>query len=656
MIAPCAHILRSLALLAVIGALFCLPARALDWLPVTDEDRDATASTIDPEAGAEILHRVRQIDDSRSHGITEEYIRIKVYNEKGVRQLSKIDVPYDNKNERIRSIEARVIKPDGTIINVDKKDFYDREIIKYGNLRLRVRSFSFPLIEPGVIVEYKWRRTSRDNIFMLKLDFMDDLPSRRVLFRIKAHDLGPGTATMGHFYLCGEQKIAQGKDGFSFIELRDLKASTVEPFMPPVSSVQPWMAFYPTFGSASLYWSFVSHGFSAIVTEKTKKDSKLVRETAAKITQGLAMPGERIAAINDYCRTQIKNTDHDTTPGADESRERSRKLRGPDDVIKNKSGGTLEVGVLFIALAKSLGIEARLALCARRSNGPFLMGMPSVGLLPDLLIASHYMEEWHFFDPSRREVDTGMLRWENEQQNAFVVLGRGYRWIITPKSPVEKSATKRTAKLQLDNEGTLTGNVHIEYSGHAAVDARERFQTEMQSRLEEKVRELVQARLPGAEVDNVTVSRREDFMKPFVLGYSVRVAGYAERAGQRLFIQPGFFTKGQPPLFSATTRAYDVCFNYATLAEDDVSIKMPPGYNIEQGSAPATVNRVSWGRHDIQISHSRKRGEIYYKRFFEFLPVQIAAEKYPEVKNTFDLTHLRDSHTLTLRSEKENES
>ncbi|AWI09788.1 DUF3857 and transglutaminase domain-containing protein [Ereboglobus luteus] len=623
---------------------------ALDWLPITDEDREAVASMIDPDAGAEILHRVKQIDDSGRRGVTDEYIRIKVYNEKGVRELSKIDVPYDEKTERIRSIEARVIKPDGTIINVDKKDFYDREIIKYGNLRVRVRSFSFPLVEPGMIVEYKWRRRATENIIALKLDFMSEMPTRRVLFRIKPQPLPPGFRTMGFFRHCGEHKLQRGKDGFAFIEMTDLKAAGTEPYMPLAADVHPWMVFYPTYGSPSMHWSFISRGLAAIVEETTKRNNKLVNETAAAITKGLDMPEDRLAAINDYCRIQIKNTDHDTQPGEQESSRRNKGPRKPADVIKAKSGDTLEINILFIALAKAIGQDVKLALSARKTNGAFLKDMPSIRQLPDPLVAAHIMDTWHFYDPAHRDVSTGMLHWVNESQVVMIPRERGFRWQVTPMSPVEKSPVKRTARLRLDAEGGIEGDVSITLSGHPACDARERFRSETQNRVEEIIRESVQARFPNAELSGAAIANLDDATKPFVITYNVRVPAYAERAGQRLFFQPGFFSKGRDARFTAESRAYDIRFNYPSLDEDDVVIALPAGYKIEEGSAPKVVDRTKWGRYSIEIALNRTKNTIIYNRIFEFLPVHMPAAKYSDVKRIFDFVHLQDSHTLTIRA------
>jgi len=84
----------SLWIPAVLAAIaFASPAHAVTWLPVTAEDRAATASKIDPDAGAEILYRMKQYDNGEmGAGETSEYVRIKVFNEKGVRRASKVEI------------------------------------------------------------------------------------------------------------------------------------------------------------------------------------------------------------------------------------------------------------------------------------------------------------------------------------------------------------------------------------------------------------------------------------------------------------------------------------------------------------------------------------------------------------------------------------
>ena len=59
------------------------------------------------------------------------------------------------------------------------------------------------------------------------------------------------------------------------------------------------------------------------------------------------------------------------------------------------------------------------------------------------------------------------------------------------------------------------------------------------------------------KIENVT-----DPLKPFIYSYHVRVPGYAQRTGKRIFFQPGYFSHGAGSLFSSATRKHDVYFNY----------------------------------------------------------------------------------------------
>jgi len=643
----------TLALAALASTLPVALRAAIDWIAPTPEELAAKASTIQPDAGAEVLYRLKQIDDSEYNDpVTDEYVRIKIYNDSGVQALSKVDIPYDDRSESIKNLVARVIKPDGKIINVEKKAFYDREVVKLGNVRLHVRSFSFPALEPGAIVEYKFRRAADSNILMLRLDFVNDMPARRVLFRIKPAPLISGWSTRGYFHLCDARKLDYAKDGFNCMEMTNVKAGVDEPYMPPADDVRPWMVFYPTFGNPRDYWGYLAQGLSEIEASSVKKGAKLVPGTAADITRGIDSVQGRVDALNDYCRSQILNIELNPPPGPRDSKLWPKDLRSLDDVIKTKKGRTVEIQMLFVALAKSLGFEASPALCARRSNGVFTEELPSIGQLPDRIAAVNFLGEWHFYDPARREVDTGLLHWDNIGQTALIAQNDGFYWRKTPVTPPEKSRSKRTANLQLDEDGTLSGHVRIELIGQAACDARQRYMQETQAKIEEKARDGAQARMPGAELSNVTAtSGAADALKPFVLTYNVRVPNYAERSGQRIFVQPRFFTKGEEPWFTADKRTYPICFNYSWLYEDDVSIKMPAGYHIEAGAAPDDFNRTQWGRYSVTLGTRPKAGEIVYARIFEFTPMLMPASKYDVIKQIFDFIHTQDTHVLTLRKD-----
>jgi hypothetical protein len=64
----------------------------------------------------------------------------------------------------------------------------------------------------------------------------------------------------------------------------------------------------------------------------------------------------------------------------------------------------------------------------------------------------------------------GMLLWREEGQQALVSDPKDPVFVKTPLSAPQKSLEKRTAKLRLSDDGTLEGDVRVEYTGHSAVD------------------------------------------------------------------------------------------------------------------------------------------------------------------------------------------
>lgn len=643
-------------LLACLAVLFAPPVRALEWITPAQEELSATAPQIDPDAGAEILHRIKQIDSSGyTTSATDEYVRIKIFNEKGVRQFDKIEIE-TGPRQRLHSLEARVIKPDGAIIDVEQQAFYDRDAIKSGDVKVRVRAFSFPQLAAGDIAEYKYSIINDENIMANVFFILSGVPTRRVLFRLKPPPLLFDEVTMAYFYKCAEQKMQMDEEGFNYVSMEKLPAFVREPFMEPESDVQPCIIFHPMRPGVGLgvFWGAIAGAHRERSERHVKKPSKLVAQTAARIVVGASTPEEKLARINDYCRTQILNYSvHESNdPSIDKIRKKDN--RSPDELIKTKLGNNWEIPVLFVALARSQGINARIALCADKRNGEFKVNMPAMAYsLRDMLAAVNIDGKWKMYDPAHDMAGTGMLQWQNEGVQAMIVLAKGFKWVVTEKTAASRSVTKRTATMRLNDDGTLTGDASIEYSGHAEIVARHLYHSETDKKIEQLVRDDVQSRLPNAEVTDIRLANKDDVLKPLVLTYSVKIPGYAERTGQRLFIQPAFFSKGEPVRFTAEERRQNVFFKYAETFEDNVTIRMPDGFRLEEGSAPPGLPAGSWGYYKVGIGMKKSENSIIYKREFSFSPLLVPREYYKGVKHIFDLVRLNDSHMLTFRAEAE---
>ncbi|MDR1010281.1 MAG: DUF3857 and transglutaminase domain-containing protein [Opitutaceae bacterium] len=627
-------------------------ARALDWIRVSAEDRAATESKTDPEAGAEILYRVAQYDNSTlGDGQIEEYVRIKVFNEKGVRRVAKMEV-FCEKYEYMHSMEARVIKPDGTIIKVGRKSFFDRMAIKFGDTSVQMRAFSFPQLAPGDIAEYKWVKVSYGGIGGRKLRLQMDLPTRHVIFRLKPRPTFPGERTVAFAHGCPEQKTKLSGDGYTCLEMRDVPAYVIEANMPPPDDMQPWILFYTTDwpGNPEGFWKWIGTEAASKAERHAKNPSKTVREKAASLTGDVTETAEKLARLNDYCRQSILNVSYFAPTGGADRKKLMQDFRSPDELMTSGFGNWRDIPVLFMAMARALGLDARLVLAANWTHGVFRKGIRSRHYLPNHLVAVKEGEGWKFYDPAHSHVSTGSLYWMNEGNRALITSPKAVEWVTLPVTPADRSLQKRTARLRLDEEGTLTGRVAFEYSGHSETDARRDFYKLEPAKAMDLLRKREKQRNPACVVSRLRVDNSDDFSKPVKVSYDVEIPGYAEKAGDRLFIQPAFFEKGVENMFPEKKRVNDIFFKYNKATEDDVTIKIPDGYQLEEASAPSSAGEANWGRYKVTLAFKKNAGEIICKREFAFNQRSLSAEGYKVVKRIFDYVHAQDAHILTLKA------
>ena len=128
-----------------------------EWQPVDPADISLKAAVVEPNADAEAIFWDIRIDDG---GLTDlvlnHYVRIKIFTERGRDLHSKVDLPY-LEGIKIKDVAARTIKPDGSIIELTRDDIIEKTVVKVSGLKLRTKTFAFPGIEPGAIIEYKWK-------------------------------------------------------------------------------------------------------------------------------------------------------------------------------------------------------------------------------------------------------------------------------------------------------------------------------------------------------------------------------------------------------------------------------------------------------------------------------------------------------------------
>lgn len=652
---------RKLLPLSLVCLVLVLPAVVMagdEWRPLDPADLALKAPIVEKDADAEAIFWEVKVDDNPEGDlIFTHYIRIKIFTERGRESQSKIDIPFGNffgTNIRIQDIAARTIKPDGSIVELKKSDVFERMIVKASGVKVKAKSFALPGLEPGSIIEYRWRevRVNRSANY-IRLDFQRDIPVQVVKYLIKPFPF-EGMGLRAITLHGANSPFTKEKNGFFSTSMANMPAMHEEPRMPPENQLKTWMLIYYTKEEkldAEKYWFDLGKEIYA-ATKSLLKVNDEVRQAATAATADAKTDDEKIARLFEFCRTKIKNVSDDASGISAEDRKKVKENKAPGDTLKRGMGTGGDIDLLFAALATAAGFDARIVLAPNRGDLFFDKSIPNAYFLQPSSIALRVADNWKFYNPGYNYVPLGMLRWQEEGEQALVTDPKQPVWLKTPLSDPVKSQVQRRAKLKLSNDGTLEGEVQIEYSGQFAIERKEENDDDSATQREESLKDEVKIHLSTAEVGNIRVENVTDPVKPFVYAYHVKVPGYAQRTGKRLFLQPAFFQYGARPLFSASARQYPVYFHYPWLEDDEVTIELPQGFSLDNADAPSPFSGGPVGEYKPSIAVTKDGHTLIYKRNFFFGGggnILFTTDAYPQLKNFFDMLNKQDNHTITLK-------
>ncbi len=638
-----------------------------EWRPVSSAELEMKTPKVEAGADAEAIFWEIRIDDSSSDNLSmRHYVRVKIFTERGREKYSKFDIPFV-KGIKIKDIAARVIKPDGSIVEITPKDIFEREIVKANKIKVKAKSFAVPNIEPGVMVEYRYREIIEDaGAVGMELAFQRDIPVQNLSYYYKPYNKREPDYQSYNFT---DTKFMKDEKGYYLAQRTNVPAFKEEPRMPPEDMVRPWMllqgvrlevteasAFSISYtikdpSNPRSYWGAVGAERAGLVKFMNKAD-KDIKKMAEQITASASTDEEKLRKLYEFCQTQIRNTSFDTSL-TDVERQKLPKIRTVEDVLKHKTASSQYVDMLFGAMSNSLGYETRIAFAGNRSKMFFDPEMTNESFIHPAAIAVQVGGKWKFFNPGVSFLPYGMLVWYEEDVWALLVGEKQLAWEKTPLTSLEKSVANRTGKFKLLEDGTFEGDVRIEYTGQSALNNRLNIYEDSATKREENLKEEIKQRISTAEVSNIVVENITDTSKPLVYQYKIRIPNYAQKTGKRLFLQPGFFEYGASPLFSSATRKYDIYFHHPWSEVDDIEITLPQGFVLDSADRPEIIadpNKI--GLLQIGIGVNKEQTFMKYNRKFHFGgggKFLFPAGVYQPLKKLFDEFHKADTHTITLK-------
>jgi hypothetical protein len=551
------------AMLSLVVLLLAAPANAQsrEWRPVSQPELAMTAPKVEPGADAEaILWDVYVSDEDAGRSdlqtVLHHYLKVKIFNERGREAFSKIDIPFGKIeglgfNIKVQDIAARTTKADGTVIELKSSEIFERDIVKGGGVRLKAKSFAVPGIEPGAVIEYRWKEVRGSVSFYQRLQLAREIPVHLVQYHIKPYP-HPELGMNGQAFNTTNSPFLKEKNGYYMTSVQNVPAYREEPRMPPEYSVRPWLLFYYTKEQKpdpEKYWrNYAKEQFES--HKNLMKVSEEVKRAAAEAVGDETDAEKKLGKIFDYVRAKIKNVFDDRLNLTQDQLKKIKPNENPGDTLQRGQGNSHDINMLFAAMANAAGYEARNVNLPRRSDINFPKWFTDGYFMRTENVAVRVGENWKFYDPASRYATFGMLSWQEEGQPALVSDPKESAWSKTPLSLPTMSMEKRSGKFKLLENGTLEGEVKIEFTGHLGAYHKEYNDDDTDQQREATLKNLVRYHiLASADISDITILNVTDPDKPFTYQFDVKIPGYATRTGKRLFFQPNVFERGSKPMF-----------------------------------------------------------------------------------------------------------
>ncbi|MDQ8203322.1 DUF3857 and transglutaminase domain-containing protein [Pelagicoccus sp. SDUM812003] len=624
---------------------------AYNWDDVPLEELASTECSFDPEAPAEVLFKEVIYDlDERKVRTIKTHLRTKIYEESALDQARRTKIWYAD-FFKASGINARVIKPDGSYIEIEKDDVVSQTEKKSNGRRTRSTTISIPKVEVGDIVEYRFRLILDEGYFLPKdeVAFQEAWPIRRLELKMKPY-FPYSSGFKWASFRC--ERGMEKRGDFYEISMTNQPGYPEEPYQAPDSDARSWFLFYgvTTTKNGDDFWKSEGKRLFREMSSDTKVD-KEVQALADELSEGKKSKEEMLRAFYDYCVSDLINSSYGEADRlTQDEREDLQDKWDAGKVIRKGYGTPNGINKVFCALAQAKGVDARIAACGDRSEYAFKRLVENVEVaLPHTIVAIKNGDGWDFHNPASKYIPFGQLDWIHDGVTALIPDKKKLIFVTTPEASPTENRAWFEGDFDLSANGDLEGSLVLKANGNQALIFKQMLHGKSDADRVDTIEEVLKEGWSNCQIDGVSLSGMEAPADPVRIACRIKIPAYAESVGQRLFLQPNVEERYSESRFPSQTRKTELFFDFKYLDESSVVIRLPEGYELEAPSAPRPLVVESFYTYEPRLSLNRKSNELIYTRRFEFMGNRYDARAYPIIKSAFDDLLAQDHHTLTLK-------
>lgn len=617
-----------------------------DFQPVAPAELAMTSVPFAPGAAAVILEWTHRQDDTASY--EEEYVRTKIFTDEG-KKHADVELKYVPGYSAITGFHARTVHADGTIVEFNGKT-YDKLLVRAGRVKVMAKTFSFPDVQPGSVLEYRYRRSwPMYVIHTSRWTLQRELPVLKESIWLKPYEK-EYSSFFSYVGLPKGKVPIRDRDHF-YLELENVPAFEKEPNAPPEEQLKARVDFYYQLGSVTdegAFWLETSRSFAKIIEGFIGKSGGTVASTAKKLVEGAQSPREKLERL--YGRVQeLRNLSYEKEQTEQEQkRSNLRDNHSVEDVLANGYGSRDELTRTFIALARAAGFDAVDIAVGPRDEYFFSPQVLDASQLSGEVAMVTLDGQPLFLDPGTPYAPFGVLSWEYTNEQALRVDRKApaVQWVEIPEGGKSAALTKRQADLHLDGD-VLKGTVTMTWTGQEALVHRLAGRNDDEAANRKTIEDEVKGQLPdGATVKLKSLSPMKEWKTPFVAVLDVELPNVSTSTGSRTLVPLSVFGVGNKNPFPSEQRKFPVYYSYSWQHDDEVTLHLPEGYRVESLPGGATAGGGAIG---YASTFAAKEGAVTLTRSIFLDTILVETKNYPIIRHFFSAVNTADQEALVLK-------
>ena len=529
------------------------------------------------------------------------------------------EIGYNSRTETVSLLYARTITPAGKIIPL--KENAVKVVTPYSRFPsysdYKELTFSMPGVEVGCVIDYKYvigKRPAIKGEFNSYFFFQTYNPVLLSRYKIIApEDMDIKYLLLNNFKERQRHPDIINREGKKIYlwEQRDLPQILGEDYMPPVEEI----AFSVLVTTMDSWENFFTWWWKE-VKGKTESDDA-IREKVADLTGNLSIPREKIEALFDYVKREVRYVSIDLGKSG-------YVPESAREVFENKYGDCKDQSTLLISMLRAAGIPAHYVLIPTHEVGNLIKDFPYPFQFDHCIVGAETEDGYQFLDPTAENYRFDYL--PDFDQNRDVIIFKGHEPIFgtTPLAKSEESLDFSRRQIRIRPDRSMEVEISSYWKGSKEASFRSFFIHSGPTEIKETLEEVVNEISPGAKLLKYSHSDPLDFKKRFEVTLKYHASDYCKKAGD-ILIFPEPYIGERCPATGKEKRRYPILYSSRSYSKDEVEFNIPEGYDVYYLPEPVEIENPYF---EYRSSYRKKERKVLYQVEFIEKAVKIPAEEY----------------------------